>query len=395
MFHRRPLIINQLRAANFTTLGLMSGLEGFARGVIVGLVPLIALDVFGTKAMVSVVYFLASTFVVLITLNLARIERLIHRRWLITMGFGFLMIGATLLWSHTEAGIALGIGLRASAASIFSVCLALYIMDYISKQQFRIMESRRMVFQAVAWISAPSIGTYLWDHGHLTAPFLITGLASAGLIVYFWTLRLGSNPVIKKSDSKIISPLKAVPHFFSQKRLRIAYTICISRSAFWVTIFIYGPIYVIEAGLPIWMSGGLLSAASGLLFISPIVSGLAGRYGARALILTGLGISVVSLVGLALVGSPKPAGLVFWMLGSVGATILDVLGNIPFMRSVRPRERPAMTVVFTTWREGSELLTPAIAALVLFFAPFWVFYLVLAVVLSFAATLAARLPRRF
>ncbi|NDA15187.1 MAG: hypothetical protein EBZ14_08050, partial [Gammaproteobacteria bacterium] len=97
MFHRRPLIINQLRGANFTTLGLMSGLEGFARGVIVGLVPLIALDVFGTKAMVSVVYFLASTFVVLITLNLARIERLIHRRWLITMGFGFLMIGATLL----------------------------------------------------------------------------------------------------------------------------------------------------------------------------------------------------------------------------------------------------------------------------------------------------------
>ncbi|MGA0383119.1 MAG: MFS transporter, partial [Arenicellales bacterium] len=232
-------------------------------------------------------------------------------------------------------------------------------------------------------------------HGHLTAPFLITGLASAGLIAYFWTLRLGSNPVIKKSDSKIISPLKAVPHFFSQKRLRIAYTICISRSAFWVTIFIYGPIYVIEAGLPIWMSGGLLSAASGLLFISPMVSGLAGRYGARALILTGLGISVVSLVGLALVGSPKPAGLVFWMLGSVGATILDVLGNIPFMRSVRPRERPAMTVVFTTWREGSELLTPAIAALVLFFAAFLVFYLVLAVVLSFAATLAARLPRRF
>ncbi|MEK9744023.1 MAG: MFS transporter [Gammaproteobacteria bacterium] len=395
MFHRRTLVINQLRGANFTTLGLMAGLEGFARGVIVGIVPLIALDIFGTKAMVSVVYFLASTFVVLITLNLARIERLLHRRWLITMGFGFLMIGAILLWSHTKLGIAVGIGMRASAASIFSVCLALYIMDYISKQQFRVMESRRMVFQAVAWISAPSIGTYLWDHGHFTAPFLLTVLAGATLIVYFWRLRLGSNPVIKKSESKIISPLKAVPHFFSQKRLRIAYTICISRSAFWVTIFIYGPIYVIEAGFPIWMSGGLLSAASGLLFISPLVSRFAGIYGARSLILIGLTISAMSLIGLALVGSPKPIGLVFWMLGSVGATILDVLGNIPFMRSVRPRERPAMTVVFTTWREGSELLTPAVAAVVLFLAPFWVFYILLAVVLIFAAFLAARLPRRF
>ena len=143
------------------------------------------------------------------------------------------------------------------------------------------------------------------------------------------------------------------------------------------------------------MSGGLLSAASGLLFISPLVSRFAGMYGARVLILIGLTISAISLIGLALVGSPKPIGLVFWMLGSVGATILDVLGNIPFMRSVRPRERPAMTVVFTTWREGSELLTPAVAAVVLFLAPFWVFYILLAVVLIFAAFLAARLPRRF
>ena len=180
-----------------------------------------------------------------------------------------------------------------------------------------------------------------------------------------------------------------------QKRLRIAYTICISRSAYWVAVFIYGPIYVIEAGFPIWMSGGLLSAVSGLLFISPIVSRFAGQYGSRALILTGLGISAAAMIGLALVGAPKPIGLVFWILGAVGATILDVLGNIPFMRSVRPRERPAMTVVFTTWREGSELLTPLVAALVLVVAPFWVFYLVLAAALIFAASLASRLPRRF
>jgi hypothetical protein len=64
------------------------------------------------------------------------------------------------------------------------------------------------------------------------------------------------------------------------------------------------------------------------------------------------------------------------------------------MRSVKPRERTAMTTVFSTWREGSELVTPAIASVILLIAPFWVFYLVLGLLHIAAAIGTSYLPRR-
>ena len=73
---------------------------------------------------------------------------------------------------------------------------------------------------------------------------------------------------------------------------------------------------------------------------------------------------------------------------------LDVLGNIPFMRLVRPRERTPMTAVFTTWREMSFLLAPLLAAGVLLVGPLWLLYPVLAVLMLVGIVAASVLPRR-
>ncbi|MCA9998351.1 MAG: hypothetical protein KDE56_21460, partial [Anaerolineales bacterium] len=59
-----------------------------------------------------------------------------------------------------------------------------------------------------------------------------------------------------------------------------------------------------------------------------------------------------------------------------------------------PRERSEMTMVFTTWREGSSLLTQALVFLTLLVAPFWVFYFVLGVLQLLTAVSTTRLPRR-
>ena len=74
--------------------------------------------------------------------------------------------------------------------------------------------------------------------------------------------------------------------------------------------------------------------------------------------------------------------------------MLDVLGNIPFMRMVKPRERTEMTMIFSTWREGSELLTPLAAAIILLMAPFEYYYLFLGALLLLAAFASSYLPKR-
>ncbi len=394
MFHRRPAALGQLAPAASLSIARLAGLEGLSRALLVGIVPLVALDALGSKEAVSHVYLAASILTLTITLNMSRLERLLGRRWVVTLGGSFLVAAAALLWSGAGPAFAAGIGIRSAAASIFSVCISLYIMDHIGKLELTRSESRRVLHIGAAWLLGPAAGLWLWRHGEPWWPFALSALAGATMLAYFWRLRLGPDPIVRAARSHPGNPLAAVRRYMIQPRLRIAYGITISRSCFWVALFVYGPIYVVEAGLPVWAAGALLSGTSGLLFLSPLVRRLADAFGTRQLIMAALTLTGASLCVLAWLGPATPAGVGLWFAAALGGAVLDVLGNIPFMRSVRPRERGEMTMVFSTWREGSELLTPALAALTLLVAPFWALYLVLAALHFASAASCTYLPRR-
>jgi hypothetical protein len=51
-------------------------------------------------------------------------------------------------------------------------------------------------------------------------------------------------------------------------------------------------------------------------------------------------------------------------------------------------------MIFSTWREGSQLLTPLLVSMVLLVAPFEAYYLLLAVILMIAGSMATYLPKR-
>lgn len=394
MFHRRPIGLNSLVSEAGNSLARLNALDGFSRSLLVGVVPLLALQALGSKEAVTNAYLLGSIMTLTITLNFATLEKWLKRRWVLTLGGSFLILATVVLYFGSGFEFAVGIGLRSAAASLFSVCLSLYIMDYIGKKDLTRVESRRMVFNGVSWLIGPSLGIWLWNHLSPGAPFLMAAMAAMMMLAYFWQLRLGPNIIVKQAKNPSKSPFKAIPRYFKQPALRIAYFVTISRSIFWVTLFIYGPIYAVEADLPPWVAGGLLSFSSGLLFLSPIIRKLSDRFGTRIIIIIGQVITGCSVLTLFALGEPKQIGLVFWVLGALGGVMLDVLGNIPFMRMVKPRERTEMTMIFSTWREGSELLTPLIAAIILLFFPFHVFYLFLGLLLLTAAMVSSYLPKR-
>jgi len=394
LFDRRPAALLVVSGRAGESFARLNALEGIARSLLMGVIPLLALEVLGSKEMVTRAYLLASILTLTITLNFAALERLLQRRWVVTLGVACTMIAMTILLLGDGPIMALGIGLQQAAASLFSVCLSLYIMDYIGKRELIYTETRRMLYAGIVWMVGPTLGLWLWENAASWAPFALTVFASVGMLSYFWYLRLGHGKGIQKARSRPANVFKIIPRYFKQRPLRIAYWITMSRSMFWVTLFIYGPIYVIEARLPTWVAGGLLSLASGLLLISPLIRRFAGRVGTRLTIIYALVLIGSSMLMLYFIGEPKLIGLVFWVSAALGGVTLDVLGNIPFMRMVKPRERIEMTMIFSTWREGSQLLTPLLASLVLLFAPFEMFYVLLALFLFGAAIKASYLPRR-
>lgn len=343
MFHRRPSGISTLSGSAGNSLATLSALEGGARAMLVGIVPLIALQAVGSKEAVSWIYLSAAVFTMTVTLNFS---------------------------------------------------LSLYVMEFINKSDLTWTESRRILFGGAAWLISPILGLWLWSNTAEIAPFIVSIILALGTLTFFWRLRLGSNKVVQAARKPASNALKVVPRYFRQKRLRIAYFITLTRSCYWLTLFIYGPIYVVESGLPQWVAGGLLSAVASLMFFSPLIRRGAAYFGTRNVIIFALLLTSGSLIAIGLIGEAQPLGLIFWMLGALGGVCLDLLCNIPFMRLVKPRERTEMTVVFSTWREMSELLTQMIVIAVLFIWPFHYFYFVLAAMMLVAAYGARTLPDR-
>jgi ACDE family multidrug resistance protein len=394
LFDRRPTGLQAFSGHAGEPIARLNACEGFARSLLMGLIPLLALEALGSKEMVTRAYLAASILTLLITLNFAGLERLLQRRWVLTLGVGF-SITAILILTFGEGWImSAAIGLQSAAASLFSVCLSLYIMDYIGKKELIFTESKRLLYTGIAWMIGPALGLWLWEEVGHWAPFMLSACAISVMLDYFWYLRLGHSEVIQKAKRPSVNIFRIIPRYFAQSALRIAYCITLSRAIFWMTVFIYGPIYVVESGLSPWVAGIFLSLVSSLLIISPLIRRIASRHGTRPVIVSALWSTGIAMVFLFFLGEPKPIGLLFWIVASLGGAVVDVLGNIPFMRLVKPRERTEMTMIFSTWREGSQLLTPLLVSLVLLVAPFETFYLLLAAILIFAGSVATFLPRR-
>lgn len=360
-----------------------------------GVVPLMALETIGDKQAVSIAFSCGAVFALMMTINLGTLERVFHRRWVANAAIMFLFWSGVLFATGNGIATGLGIGLRSAAASMFSVVLTLYVMDYVGKRDLTLNESRRLFYAGGSWLVGPFLGVWLWDNVHHSAPFLLSASISVGVLAYYWKLRIGPSAVIGHAKSHPTNPLRTIPRYFRQKNLRIAYAITLVRSMFWVAIFVYGPLYVREAGLNPAISGIMLSGVASLLLLSPLIRRAAEKFGTRGVARMGFVVIGVDMIGLGLLGEPRPLGVALWVLAAIGASWIDVIGNIPFMKLVKPRERVPMATVFSTWREVSEFLAPGIAAIVLATnTPFEFFYIIIGVLSLVNVVVVSFLPRR-
>jgi len=277
---------------------------------------------------------------------------------------------------------------------MFSITLSLFIMESVSKQDLTRSEGNRLIYAGAAWFIGPATGVWLYQTMSRLAPFLISATLATLSMAYFWALRIGGNPALGKPTTAPTNPIETVPRFFRQRYLRIAYAITLVRAMFWVSIFIYGSLYIVATDLPEWASGVFLSSVATMLFFSPLIASGADRFGTRSTIIISFSFISIGLVLVASLGDPRPLGLLGWGLAAFGASIIDVVSNIPFMKLVKRRDRVAMTSVFATWRDLSALAAPAMAALVLLVAPLSVFYLGLAALSAATALATTYLPRR-
>ena len=190
------------------------------------------------------------------------------------------------------------------------------------------------------------------------------------------------------------NPVRNLRRFFSQPRLRLAWIMVVGRSCWWVFFFVYAPLYMLQAGESKQTAALIVSAANAVLFLTPVFGRLAARNGLRPVMTAAfLCVGGCTLATVAVFDRPfAVAGLL--LAGALGCAALDALGNIPFIRAVRPHERPQMTTVFRTYLDAAELTTPTLCALVLTLADLQAMFFVFGLFILSFALWPRFLPRR-
>jgi predicted MFS family arabinose efflux permease len=390
---RFPMWLRVVERPGAREFALLSAVEAFSRAIIAGVIPLEAYAVLREAQTISLVYagvgivaFVASFMVPLVLLAL-------RRKWIFSAGALF-MVAAPLLMLASEAWpLVTALQIRALAVVCVNIALNLYILDYIRKKDFVASEPQRLAFLGISWFIGPALGIFLFTHFGLLPVCLISAGFALAALSYFWYLRIVENPTVAPATKAPPLPLRNIRRYLSQPRLRLAWIIPFGRSTFWTTFFVYPPLYIVQNGGDDAIVAIMLSAGQGLLFFAPLVGRLGRRHGIRRIIIGAALLSGLTSIAAGLL-QPGPIVLAcFFVFAAVGATALDALGNIPFLRAVHHYERSEMTSVFRSYIEASQLLPGAAYALVLTVAPLGSVFVVLGALLLVSAWYARYLPK--
>jgi MFS family permease len=388
-----PLALRHSPTPQIEHFALLAGLDAAIRGVLISTMPLVVYDALGDAQATSVVYFIAGILALAWGLMVPWATRLIPRRWAYTGGVCLYLVGNTLGAVGTLWSVPLALICNAMATVTIFVCLNAYVLDYVERVDLGRSQSVQMVYAATAWTLGPLTGVWLY-HQWAPAPFLLAGGFALVLMASFWTLRLGNGKQIARAKRPAVNPLGYLGRFFSQPRLIAGWMFAVMRSCGWWVYVVYLPIFCIEAGLGDKVGGIALSITNALLFAAPALNRLARRLSVRRSVRLAFGACGALFLAAGLLSVLPWATVALVMAASTCLVMLDVVGGLPFLMSVKPSERTEMSAVYSSFRDVSGIVTPGAAWLVLFVAPLPGIFVAAGIGLLAAWAVAGRLHPR-
>ena len=367
----------------------LAGIEAVVRGIALSVYPLVMYRAWGDAATVAQLYFVVGVVSLLTAISLPMLARVIARRWIYSIGASLYVLSACLA-IYGGKTVALALLCHTIGTAMIFVCFNAYVLDHVGKPDFGRLESLRLLYGGLGWTIGPLLGVWLlqfWSG----APFVIVALAALALLGTFWHLRLGDGRVITMTRKAASSPLTYLRRFFRQPRLVAGWLFTVLRSCGWWVYVVYVGIFALQNGLGDQVGGIATSLANMGLFLAPLMLRWMLRHSVRSAVRVGFLLSAICFM-LATLFSPWPwVTVALLVLGSYFLVLLDICGGLPFMMSVKPSERTEMSAVYSSFRDVSGIVTPALVWVVLQFSPVAGVFAAVGLALLAAWALAGRL----
>jgi MFS family permease len=376
-----------------TSFAIMFGLESTARASLATVIPLQAYAILSDARDVSILFLAVAGAGLAASFAIPLLVRHIGRRWVYPLGGACLVLCAAALATGTPASLVIGMLARVFGAACLNITLSLYIMDYIQKRDLVRSEPRKFLFSAGAWTVGPSLGIFLQTQLGGWSAYAFSGLFSLLLLANFWRMRLRDDPTVARATKSPSNPVASIGRFTRQPRLRLAWAIAFARTCWWGIFLNYLPLFIVSAGVDSQIGALMVSCGNAMLFLTPLWGRVGARFGVRTTIMGGFAVAGGAAILSWLTASwPLFAG-VLMVLGALGATCLDALGTIPFLRAVHPFERPEMVAVYRTNQDTADFVSNAALSIFLSFFALPIVFLAAAVVTLSLAAVSHHLPR--
>jgi MFS transporter, ACDE family, multidrug resistance protein len=365
-----------------------------AQAILLTVVPLEALHLLGGARAVTLLYVAAGLVAVAGRFSIPFLVRLIKRRFVFSLGALSLAASAALMAADRLPALAAGLVLSTFAIACIEITSQLYLLDHVSRQELRHFEPMRIFASAGPWTLGPWFGVYLQRSIGFAAPFAITMAASVAVLGLFWSLRLGEAAMLTPMRHPPPSPARYLRRFFAQPRLRLAWTLAATRSAWWSMLYVYGPIYAVTSGLGAETGGIIVSIGTGWIWLVPLWGWMGRRYGLRPLLAAGYALAGVLSVCTAVAFHIPWLGAAMLVLAAFGTEMLDGAGNLLFLRAVHAHERAEMTTVFVSYRDVAQLGPPVVFSILLSVFTLPSVFVASGAMMLASAALSRHIPRR-
>jgi ACDE family multidrug resistance protein len=357
-----PLPSRPLRAEDFA---LLFGLDSAIRGLLLSVMPLVMFRAWGDGTVVSAIYLGVGVVSLAAGLLVPWASTRVPRGRLARGACVLYVAGMGLLVTGNALAATAALLVNAVATATLWVCLSAYVLDHVPREALGRAETKRLLYSAAAWTAGPVTGVLLLD-GWRPAPFAIAAAFAGLMLLAMRRLRLGDGKPVGAAGPRALGYLA---RFLRRPRLVAGWIFAMIRSAGWWVYIVYLPLFCIQNGLGETVGGAAVSGTSLLLFATPWLLRLVQRWSVRGAVRGTFG-WCAALFGLAGLLSPHPwATVACLVLASLGLVMLDVCGSLPFLMAVKPSERTEMAAVYSSFRDMSGIVTPAVGGLILLVAP--------------------------
>jgi MFS family permease len=158
---------------------------------------------------------------------------------------------------------------------------------------------------------------------------------------------------------------------------------------------VYTPIFAVGYGLGASAGGLMISIGSVLLVLAPFWRRVADRTGIRRLLLGAYAVGGVGTMATGFLADVSiGASIAMLLFSAFCMSAIDAMGNVPFLRAVRPHQRTALTPIYNTYRDMAQLAPAGLFAILLMVLPLWSVFVMAGAFTVLASGFCIYLPRR-